>query len=508
MSSDDVLTVKRLLRSLDVGSSVAEHDADLERYFVETATFRQLVEDRGDIIAGDKGTGKTALYRILKERYPRIPELAAVEVVPAFNPQGTPVFQRILETGALDEGQYIGVWKAYFLSLAGNWLLTLHEGEFSPSMKRLDHLLQSVGLRSADDTAQTIFSQLVNHLKSLFRPRAAEQTVTFTEVGMPIVTHRVEFDDEPGTGIADSDGLVRHDDALRLLNDALIEGDVSLWLVMDRLDEAFQGKPEHERPALRALLRTYLDMLDLDRVRLKLFVRRDLFGRIIEGGFVNLTHINARRIEIVWDEEDLYSLLFRRIMESSEFVNLLHIEQDAEAGSVFDMVFPEQVDPGDRKPKTWRWIMSRVRDGNDVRPPRNLIDLVLKAQDAQSRAEDRETRPYEPGVPLISGESLKRGLEALSGQRVQDTLLAEAGVNAPLVERFRDGKAEHNLTSLHDVLGGEAAEATKILQGLGFLEQTGSTYKIPMLYRSGLNITQGRAFAGGSSEDEGDEESA
>jgi hypothetical protein len=108
---------------------------------------------------------------------------------------------------------------------------------------------------------------------------------------------------------------------------------------------------------------------------------------------------------------------------------------------------------------------------------------------------------------LITGESLKRGLEALSGQRVEDTLLAEAGANAHLVEQFRDGKAEHDQTSLHDVLGEDAAERIKVLQGLGFLEQAGSTYKIPMLYRSGLNITQGRAFPIDGSADEGDEES-
>ncbi|MBW9214713.1 hypothetical protein KV102_07630 [Mumia sp. zg.B53] len=496
------LPVKKLLSSLDVGSSVAEHDADLERYFVETATFRQLIEDRGDIVAGDKGTGKTALYRILKERYAKIPELAKVEVIPAFNPQGTPIFQRILEADTLDEGQYIGVWKAYYLSLAGNWLLGVHEGDFTPSMDRLDKLLQGVGLRSTDDSARSVFGQLVEVVKKFLRPRAAEQSVTFSQDGMPIITHRVEFDDDPAIKV--EQGRVRHDDALRLLNDALEEADLKLWLVMDRLDEAFQGKPEHERPALRALFRTYLEMLEFSNVRVKLFVRRDLFARMIEGGFVNLTHINARRIEIVWDEEDLYALLYRRITESDEFVKLLGIG-DGDANAVFDIVFPDQVDQGDRKPKTWKWIMSRVRDGNYVRPPRNLIDLVLKAQDSQLRAEDRDARTYSPGTPLITGESLKRGLDALSKQRVEDTLLAEAGDNAKLIELFRDGKAEHNTESLAGVFGSHATDGVKVLQTLGFIEQTGSTYKIPMLYRSGLNITQGRAFAsatGGTPESE------
>ena len=55
------MLVKEILQKLDLGSSVAEYDAALERYFVETSTFRSLIRDEGDVIAGDKGTGKTAL---------------------------------------------------------------------------------------------------------------------------------------------------------------------------------------------------------------------------------------------------------------------------------------------------------------------------------------------------------------------------------------------------------------------------------------------------------------
>ena len=59
------MLVKDLLRKLDLGNSVAEFDSDLRSYFVETQTFRALVKGDVDIVAGDKGTGKTALYKVL-----------------------------------------------------------------------------------------------------------------------------------------------------------------------------------------------------------------------------------------------------------------------------------------------------------------------------------------------------------------------------------------------------------------------------------------------------------
>ena len=95
------MLIKDVLRELDLGSSVAEHDEALEDYFIETDVFRALVEDRRDTIAGDKGTGKTALYRILQKRYPSL--LADVEVLPGFNPAGAPVFQRLTEGEPMSE---------------------------------------------------------------------------------------------------------------------------------------------------------------------------------------------------------------------------------------------------------------------------------------------------------------------------------------------------------------------------------------------------------------------
>lgn len=483
------MRVKNVLQQLNLGSSVAEHDVALERYFVETEIFRTLISDGCDVVAGDKGTGKTALYRILKERYRSFPELAGVEIVPAFNPAGAPVFQRLAENATLSEQSYIGIWKSYLLALIGNWILGISEGDYDDDLSRLDALLNRIGLRSMDDAPQTIFSQLVNRIKRLLsRTSTIELSGTVTPDGVPIIGARLEFSDDEQL-----ESTSRHDDALRLLNGILEKWDITVWIVLDRLDEAFQGQPGLERPVLRALLRTYLDSLEFERIRVKLFVRKDLFGRITAGGFVNLTHINARKIEITWDEDDLYNLLYWRLVDSENFLSVL-AAPTTESDAVFDAVFPAQVDSGVRKPTTWTWMMGRIRDGSGVKPPRNLIDLVLKAREAQLRREEWAPREHVVTQPLLGPDSLKRGLEALSYQRVEDTLLAEAGEFADDIEKFRKGKAEYSSSSLCAVLGEGYAEKARLLQQIGFLEPVGHNFKIPMLYRAGLGITQGKSI--------------
>ncbi len=199
---------------------------------------------------------------------------------------------------------------------------------------------------------------------------------------------------------------------------------------------------------------------------------------------------------LVWIEEDLLNLLCQRIRGSTSFDKLVGTAGRPD-NELFDLVFPPKVASGSRNPTTWNWILARIRDGNSVQPPRNLVDLANKAREIQLRAEDRTPRPFGPGVSLMEPASIRRALQRLSESRVQDTLLAEAPELAPLIERFRDGKAEHNVDSLSSLLKMDPTQiraAIKPLLELGFMEEIGDIFKIPMLYRDGLGITQGKAY--------------
>jgi hypothetical protein len=114
-----------LVQSLDIGNSVAEFDKALERYFVETALFRDFVADRYDIVSGDKGTGKTAIFRYVTEHRRDFDELRDIDLLPAFNIVGQPVFYDLTRSAVLTEGEYNSLWKAYILSVAGNYLIEM-----------------------------------------------------------------------------------------------------------------------------------------------------------------------------------------------------------------------------------------------------------------------------------------------------------------------------------------------------------------------------------------------
>ena len=70
--SHDNETLADLLSALDVGTSVAETDQLLEVARVETSAFRDLLNDRVDLIPGTKGSGKSALFRIFVRFLPEM----------------------------------------------------------------------------------------------------------------------------------------------------------------------------------------------------------------------------------------------------------------------------------------------------------------------------------------------------------------------------------------------------------------------------------------------------
>jgi hypothetical protein len=491
-----VMTPKALLNLCNLGSSVAEFDSRLQEYFLETQVYRDFVAGKIDIVSGDKGTGKSAIFRILRDRYKLVPELRDVEIIPGFNEKGNPVFQRLTQSSSLPEGQYITVWKGFVLSAVGNWLLDLAEGADYQDLAELDRLLQALGLRSREKSPTTIFSLIANFLRTIASPKSAELTFSLTETGWPVVAPKLEFHHVETTTV-EGQRIVYSEDALRFLDSLLKAHELEVWFVLDRLDEAFAGFPQIEVPALRALFRTFLDFNEFDNIKLKLFVRSDLFRRIVGTNFVNLTHVNARKIEIRWSDEDLKSMLCSRFRDNKDFIHALDAVNSSD-DELFQMLFPDQVDAGSRKPKTWQWILTRIRDGNGIKPPRNLIDLINKARDVQARREEREGRSWRAGQSLFEPDALRKALEALSDQRLNDTLLAENSAIVPFIEKFREGKAEHNDESLRGILGvadGEFEQIKKELLFAGFLEQVGSSYKIPMLYRGGLRITQGKGFS-------------
>ena len=98
-----------LLAQLDLGSSVAETDQLLEVARVETSAFRDLLNDKVDLVPGTKGSGKSALFRIFVQFLPdHLLKQRRVVVAHGVEDPGDPVFDAFRgEFEQLDEREFV-----------------------------------------------------------------------------------------------------------------------------------------------------------------------------------------------------------------------------------------------------------------------------------------------------------------------------------------------------------------------------------------------------------------
>jgi len=167
----------KILRELDLGSSLAELDDLLETARVETSVFTDLARDRIDLVPGTKGSGKSALYRIFVDFLsPFFLEQRKVVIAHGVQSHGDSVFlafQDQFET--LSESDFVNFWCVYLVSLAHEHFLK--NADYSEYLvectKEIEAFRRSCQLAKIPEikASKTLRDVLARGLNAIPRPR-------------------------------------------------------------------------------------------------------------------------------------------------------------------------------------------------------------------------------------------------------------------------------------------------------------------------------------------------
>lgn len=494
-----------LLADLDLGSGVAETDNLLEAARIETSVFDDLIADRVDLIPGTKGSGKTALYRILVDFLPdTLLRHRRVVLAHGVSTRQDTVFLAFKEQfDKLDESDFVDFWCVYLASLANEQFIRnltfdgyLHDCSTQVERFRIAYRNANIPELDRPRTLKEIISwslAVVKKLKPKVVWKAPEDIGQFElQFGETEATPTRRQQSEPKLPLLINE-LV---DALGAVLDA---SDLSIWLMIDRLDELFARRSATERKALRALLTT-TRLFSSERIRVKIFLRDDILEQIVAGdGFTALSHVASRRSDTLrWTEDQLLSMVVRRIFANPRFrkafrpdeKRLLHsIEYQKQ---IFYQIFEDTVYRPPNQSPTMRWIYNHIKDGRGVVTPRDVINLVARAgqwqRDEYRRTPDTET------ARLISGKAVLYGLSELSKEKKTLYLEAEFPHKWKLISKFVGGGSEYSERALRRIMGAKWQEVADDLVSMGVLERASRkgarTFKIPFVYRAGLECTQ------------------
>lgn len=491
-----------ILKKIEFGERVAEEEADnLEQYFVETDQWNQMCDGNIDVVYGAKGSGKSALYTLLNKKESLFFD-RGILITSAENVRGATVFRAIVADPPPSEISFTYLWKLYCLVLVAN-TLRYYEVQ-NKSSKVLINSLEEARLLPTSGTLSTLFRAVSTYLKGWIGrdTRSVEYAISMDPIsGIPTVSRKREFacqsDDQ---NLSD----IPVDELLGLANEALLEEQLNLWVLFDRLDVAFAESQELERNALRALFRAYNDLKAFPCLSLKIFVRDDIWRKITTGGFTEASHI-TKSVHISWSPESLLSLIVRRILNNQELVEfvgadpvMIRSDYDQQKELLYKLI-PDQVDSG-KNPSTFDWIVSRTTDATGNSVPREIIHLMDLARELQIKALERGSSEPDGEYRLFERNAFKEALPKVSKVRYEQTLLAEHPEMRERLQVLEGEKSEQTPGSLSKLWNIETAEAIKIgkrLAEIGFFETRGSkddpTFWVPFLYRGALNLVQGRS---------------
>ena len=367
----------------------------------------------------------------------------------------------------------------------------------------ISHLTEA-RILSDDHTLRRVYRGVRDYIRRFFKPDSLETGIQFdAQSGLPSgIIGKISLN-EPSSA-AESIGVIALDRLIELADRAFASAGLKLWIALDRLDVAFADNLDLEQNALRALFSVYLDLRSVQSVVLKIFLRSDIWRRITKAGFREASHI-VRTVTIRWNTQSLLNLVVQRALNNQVIREFYVVTPDTILGDseqqeiFFYRVFPDKVEGGEKKPRTFDWILSHTRDSSDEVAPRELIHLLAEAQAAQlKRFETGFAEPH--GEALFDRPCLKEAMLPVSKVRLEQTLLAEHPDLREIILKLEGEKTEQTLGSLSriwDVREEEAATLAAQLVDVGFFQKPDSkenpSFWVPFLYRPGLEMVQGRA---------------
>ncbi len=515
---------QQILTRLNFGRVDGETDTRFDNCFIGTEMLRQVLMPQHSLIVGNKGSGKSAICRLLCDDLQKVKPLLPrsyeqIYCVPAYGLQSEEFLPELdllsMEPESVDDFRYF--WLLYLGLKVASTLVkdetvtSKAEKEKNEKLKEaletLDRILVDVGLKEE----KNLFSKLRNRIvprgqsgKSDDRPQRKTNGASDGTHGTARETkpYNSEFRKKTGLSII---ALMESVDAV------LQETNRCVWIMLDKLDLLYVDDIQRLRASITGLVQLLVQYGNQFRnVQFKIFLRNDIYRQL---HIVNKSHLVTYTTEMKWKGPLLLKLLVARAVVDEHVqeyckeatgepvdVSTVILGTDDYVRKLFFTLFEPSMGNGSQTEHavpTDQWILRRLIDGTENSFPRELIHLGNKAVEKQremNRAAGRHLSQR-----LIGPKALREAFQEISAYRCDTYLYSEFPHLAKHFDVFRGSESStfhrEELYMLFEPLAIRGDEAIRALYDTGLLLPLGKNvdssrkFKVPLLYRAGLGLT-------------------
>ena len=506
---------QQVLVCLNFGRVDGESDDRFNTCFIGTEMLRSMLQPQHTLLVGNKGSGKSAICRLLIEDLPKVKPLLPknyneIYCVPAYGLQTEEDVPTVplkeLSPSTVDD--FRDFWLLY-LGMKGaqrivndvkirEFVEKAEKPNLKKSFETLERVLVTLGLRED----MRALSKMRSALSGLFGASGRGN-------GRQTVEGNSGFKDLTGVSII---GLLEHVDIV------LRETNSLAWMMLDKLDLLFVDDFQKLRASITGLVQLLVQYGNhFKHIHLKIFLRNDIFRQL---HIVNKSHLVTYSSEMKWRNALLLKLLVARAVDDQHVraycqetlgekvdVTAVILGSDEYVLKVFYAIFEPTMGAGKtdapagaNSTPTHQWILRRLCDGTGSSFPRELIHLGNRAVEKQREMNRIEGKHL--SERLIGPKALREAFGMISSYRCDTYLYSEFPHLARHFDVFRGSDTatfhREELYMLFAPLSPNGDEAIRALYDTGLLQPLGHSvdasmkFKVPLLYRIGLGVRDRR----------------
>lgn len=341
------MDIKERLRNLNFGAPAAERDINqgLKEYFYESESFRRLRDSQKNIVLGNRGTGKSAIFKMLAENFKQ-KDFQIIELAPE------DYSYEILNDVLLKEkdgswakhGAYAAAWKYLIYVLTMKKIAERNNSFLKKSCPKIFAFIRD----NHPDGVYTKLDWLISYLKRI--------------EGVKIGQY------EAGLKTRELQSLYKLEEIHSLfgeLTQACSRYPVAIFV--DELDRGWDSS-EDAKAFVAGLFQASISINQLTpNLKVYISLRKELYDNI-PALYEDSQKVWDLFEVIEWEEEDLLKMITKRISHS--FPELARVSENDK----WSFIFAETLDY--RQTKSFNYIIDRT-----LYRPREVIQFCTEAKD-------------------------------------------------------------------------------------------------------------------------------